>query len=365
MRALARVLLDKGWRLSGSDLAIGCDDPLIKAGIRCFSGHAADQVSTDVECVIYSSAISAGNPELRRAAELGIPVLSYAEMLGRLMQGHYGLAVAGTHGKSTTTAMAAEILVAAGCDPTVVYGAAPRGGGDGGRAGKGNVVLVEACEFRRNFLHSLPPRRGDPEYRARSFRLLRIPRGPRIGVRPFCGPAAGRRPLDCALRRCGRWSCRRRRPAAGSRLLGWRNRQTGWLPVCEGRQGRYGFDLVYHGRNLGRIELSVFGRHNVVNALAAAALAAGCGIAGRKKSSRDFRSFAVCAAGWSRWERRAGSSFGTITHTTPRKFPLPCKRFARFPQGRGFAACFNPTRRCGRHVYWTNWPSACKMPRGC
>ncbi len=78
------------------------------------------------------------------------------KLLGRLMQGHYGLAVAGTHGKSTTTAMAAEILVAAGCDPTVVYGATPRGGGDGGRSGKGNVVLVEACEFRRNFLHLCP-----------------------------------------------------------------------------------------------------------------------------------------------------------------------------------------------------------------
>ena len=105
---LARVLLDKGWRLSGSDMAIGGDDPLAKAGICCFSGHAADQVSLDVECLIYSSAISAANPELRRAVELGIPVLSYAEMLGRLMQGHRGLAVAGTHGKSTTTAMAAE-----------------------------------------------------------------------------------------------------------------------------------------------------------------------------------------------------------------------------------------------------------------
>lgn len=156
MRALARVLLEKGWRLSGSDLAMGGDDPLAKAGIGCFSGHVADQVGADVECVIYSSAISAANPELRRAAERGIPTLTYAQMLGLLMQGHRGLAVAGTHGKSTTTAMAAEILVAAGCDPTVIYGAAPRDGHDGGRTGKGNAVLVEACEFRRNFLHLCP-----------------------------------------------------------------------------------------------------------------------------------------------------------------------------------------------------------------
>src|SRR5208282_1097016 len=144
MQALARVLLAKGWRLSGSDVSIGCDHPLAKAGVCCFSRHAAEQVAPEVECVIASSAISAANPELRRAAELGIPVLSYAEMLGLLMNGRRGLAVAGTHGKSTTTAMAAEILVAAGCDPTVIYGAVPLEGGDGGRAGNGKAVLVEA-----------------------------------------------------------------------------------------------------------------------------------------------------------------------------------------------------------------------------
>ena len=79
-----------------------------------------------VGCVIYSSTISAANPELRRAVEFGIPRLSYAEMLGLLMLGHCGLPVAGTHGKSTATAMAAEILVAAGCDPTVMHTTPPK-----------------------------------------------------------------------------------------------------------------------------------------------------------------------------------------------------------------------------------------------
>ena len=156
MRALSRVLLDRHWRLSGSDLAIGSDDLLRKAGVCCYSGHAAEQVSAEVECVIHSSAVSDANPELRQAAKLGIPVFSYAEMLGQLTAGHRSLAVAGTHGKSTTTAMAAEILVTAGSDPTVIYGAVPRDGRDGGRAGNGNIVLVEACEFRQNFLHLHP-----------------------------------------------------------------------------------------------------------------------------------------------------------------------------------------------------------------
>ena len=110
----------------------------------------------DADLVIASSAIRPENPELRRAAELGIPKLTYAEMLGRLMAGQRGLAVAGTHGKSTTTAMAAQILVEALCDPTVVFGATPVGGSSGGRAGRGSLVLVEACEYLANFLNLRP-----------------------------------------------------------------------------------------------------------------------------------------------------------------------------------------------------------------
>ncbi len=271
MRALAQVLLGKGWRLSGSDLAIAGDDPLTKAGIRCFSGHAADQVSEDVEILIYSSAVSAANPELRRASELGIPILSYAEMLGRLMQGHCGLAVAGTHGKSTVTAMAAEILVAAGCDPTVVYGAMPRGGGHGGRSGNGKTVLVEACEFRQNFLHLCPhdavilniepdhfdcyDSREALESAFARFAAL-LPADGRLLV-PLGDAAVGR---ASATARCRIETFGAEEPAD-------------WMATdVRGQGGRYGFDLIHRGRNLGRVELSVFGRHNVLNALAAAAL---------------------------------------------------------------------------------------------
>jgi UDP-N-acetylmuramate--alanine ligase len=355
MRALARVLLDKGWRLSGSDPAVGGDDPLARAGIRCFSGHAAQQVTPDVECAIHSSAVPADNPELLRAGELAIPVLSYAEMLGLLMQGHRGLAVAGTHGKSTTTAMAAEILVAAGCDPTVICGAAPRNGGDGGRAGNGNTVLVEACEFRRNFLYLRPhdavilniepdhfdcyDSREALESAFARFAAL-LPGDGRLIV--HYGDAAAQRvaasagcrietfgeaasPLGDALR--GVPNERNSQPPrnategvsyrrdTGPRIAGAKevvnnfpasnvsgtlrvpmtrgtrsvphticfepspNLTPDWLAAnIQGQQGQYGFDLVHGGRRLGRIELSVVGRHNVLNALAATALAASCGV---------------------------------------------------------------------------------------
>ena len=137
--------------------------------------------------VVYSDAVPPTNPELRRAAELGIPVLSYFQMLGRLTADRHTVAIAGTHGKSTTTAMAAHILVEAGYDPTVFCGATPLGATSGGRAGRGSplllgegpgavrclstaepaltltlsqrergLMLVEACEYRANFLHLRP-----------------------------------------------------------------------------------------------------------------------------------------------------------------------------------------------------------------
>ncbi len=273
MRALARVLLEKGWRLSGSDPSIGRDNPLTKAGIRCFSGHAACQVNADVECLIHSSAISAANPELCRAAELGIPVLSYAEMLGLLMQGRCGLAIAGTHGKSTATAMAAEILAAAGCDPTVIYGAEPRNGGYGGRAGNGNVVLVEACEFRRNFLNLRPHDAVILNTEPDHFDCYDSREALESAFASFAAllPADGRLIVpsdDAAVQRVA--------GAAGCRIETFGQAgQADWLAVnVQSQRGRYGFDLVCRGRKLGRIELSVFGRHNVLNALAATALAA-------------------------------------------------------------------------------------------
>ncbi len=176
MSALADVLLQAGWTVSGSDMnaptwnshplqrvGLGCRNesaahapPLHWGGISAFPGHAAAHISPDIDLLVYSIAVPPENVELRRAAELGIPTLSYAQMLGRLMSGKRGLAVAGTHGKSTTAAMTAHVLVASGLDPTAVFGAVPLGARSGGRCGRGDLVLVEACEYRGNFLHLQP-----------------------------------------------------------------------------------------------------------------------------------------------------------------------------------------------------------------
>ena len=342
MRSLASVLIGRGWRLSGSDPSIGESDTLIKLGAYCFSGHSADQVAADVECLIYSSAIPPDNPEIHRAAELGIPILSYADVLGLLMEGRHGLAVAGTHGKSTVTAMAGEVLARTGCDPTVICGAAAKDGHDGGRAGGGSVVLVEACEFQQNFLRLRPQEavilniEHDHFDCYDSFSSLEsafaclaalLPAGGRLIV-PSGDPVA-----------------RRAAGAAACRIETFgEDEAADWVAAdVRNRDGRYGFDLVCRGRELGRVELSVFGRHNVLNALAAAALVADCA---------NAKEAMAAAAGLSRFRglRRRVELLGTAGGVTfwddyahhPTEISATLKTIRQFAPGAPLWCLFQP-----------------------
>jgi len=272
LRSLAEVLLGWGWQLSGSDLAPDPALPLAAAGARIYQGHAAAHLTARTDLVIHSDAIPPANPELRRAAELGIPTLSYFEMLGRLMSSRRGLAVAGTHGKSTTTAMAAGLLVGAGLDPTVVCGAAPLGGHSGGRPGRGDLMLVEACEYRGNFLH-LPAEQVvilgiEPDHFDYYDSLDQLQRTFARFARSV--PQTG---LVLAQHECAATA----RATAGLRC---RVETFGFDPGADwsarhlsSRRGAYGFGIFRHGRRLCQVRLQVPGRHNVLNALAAAALA--------------------------------------------------------------------------------------------
>ena len=272
MRSLAGVLLGWGWQLSGSDLVADSLRPLATAGIRIYRGHAAEHLPAATELVIHSDAIPPGNPELRRAAELGTPTLSYFEMLGRLMSGRRGLAVAGTHGKSTTTAMAAELLVEAGLDPTVVYGAAPLGHHCGGRPGRGGLMLVEACEYRANFLHLAACQAVilgiEPDHFDCYTSLAQLEGA-------FARFAASVADDGLVLAREGCRSTQRATAALGCRVqtFGFDPRADWSARHLASWGGKYRFGIFRHGRHLGEVRLSVAGRHNVLNALAAAALA--------------------------------------------------------------------------------------------
>lgn len=156
LSAIARVLLGKGYRVSGSDQQVSqLSDELARDGATVYLGHRAEQVA-GAELVLVSSAVPAGNPEIRAARKAGIPVVNRAEFLGQLMAGQRGIAVAGSHGKTTTTGMIAQVLVAAGLDPSVIMGGLSPSLGGNGRAGNGPHFLVEADEYDFMF-HGLRP----------------------------------------------------------------------------------------------------------------------------------------------------------------------------------------------------------------
>jgi UDP-N-acetylmuramate--alanine ligase len=158
MSALAKLFHAKGAVVSGSDLnASSLTDELIARGMKIFIGHDASQLSEDVDLVIYSSAIPETNPERVAAKEQQIRELTYAEFLGELSKGYSTIAVAGTHGKSSTTAMLSLILEEAGYDPTVIVGSRIPSFKDGNlRIGSGRFFVVEACEYKANLLHLSP-----------------------------------------------------------------------------------------------------------------------------------------------------------------------------------------------------------------
>ncbi|MCC6290627.1 UDP-N-acetylmuramate--L-alanine ligase [Candidatus Nomurabacteria bacterium] len=155
--ALARKYLNDGWRVSGSDRAHSLvTEELEKLGAKVFFEQKAANITPDLDLIIYTIAIPENQAELVRARELGIKTMSYPEALGELSRDYFTVAVAGTHGKTTTTAMLAKICIAAGRDPTVIVGSFLTDGGSNFIPGKSDLLIVEACEYRRSFLNLEP-----------------------------------------------------------------------------------------------------------------------------------------------------------------------------------------------------------------
>ncbi len=156
MSGIAEILLSLGMKVSGSDLRRSAvTDRLAKLGATIYEGHAAGNVA-GATVVVTSSAVSASNPEVREAHERKIPVIQRAEMLAELMRLKYGIAIAGMHGKTTTTSMVAAVLAAAGLDPTVVVGGRVDALGSNAKLGTTQYLVAEADESDRSFLKLSP-----------------------------------------------------------------------------------------------------------------------------------------------------------------------------------------------------------------
>jgi len=290
MSGIAEVLLNLGYKVSGSDLkASPVTQRLASLGAVIFEGHRAENIA-GAEVVVTSSAIAAENPEVAEAHNLHILVIQRAEMLAELMRLKYGIAIAGMHGKTTTTSMVAAVLAAGGLDPTVVVGGRVDAMGSNARLGKSHYLVAEADESDRSFLKLSPilsvvtniDREHMDCYRnMRDVKKTFLEFMDRV---PFYGMVVGcnddpvlRRLLPEVQRRTVTYGTKR-----GSDFLIRTSSGQSQNPHFPQNRGEVGHPLSrFHVRyrdDLGEFTLHIPGVHNVLNATAAIAVGVGLDI---------------------------------------------------------------------------------------
>lgn len=156
--AVAKMFVRIGKEVSGSDVTSSeIVDDVVKSGIKVFIGHKENNLSKDVDLLVYSDAIPENNPEREKAKKLGIPEMSYFELIGDFSREKFTIAISGTHGKSTTTALAGLMLASGGLDPIVIVGSKSKAFKGGNlRHGRTKYFVVEACEHEAHMLHLRP-----------------------------------------------------------------------------------------------------------------------------------------------------------------------------------------------------------------
>jgi UDP-N-acetylmuramate--alanine ligase len=284
MSGIAEVLLNLGYKVSGSDLKSSAVTlRLAGLGAAIFEGHRAENIA-GAEVVVTSSAIAAENPEVLEAHKLHVPVIQRAEMLAELMRLKYGIAVAGMHGKTTTTSMVAAVLAGGGLDPTVVVGGRVDAMGSNARLGKSQYLVAEADESDRSFLKLSPilsvVTNVDREHMDcyRNMRDVKktflefMDRVPFYGMVVVCNDDPMlRRLLPQVRRRTVTYGTKR-----GSDFwikLGESGTNAGTSRGDSGPLSR--FRVSYCKKDLGEFTLHVPGVHNILNATAAIAVGVG------------------------------------------------------------------------------------------
>ena len=278
MSGIAEVLLTLGYKVSGSDLRLSpVTERLAELGAIIFEGHRAENI-TGAEVVVASSAIARANPEVATAHERHIPVIQRAEMLAELMRLKYGIAIAGMHGKTTTTSMVAAVLAAGGLDPTVVVGGRVDAMGSNARLGKSHYLVAEADESDRSFLKLSPIlaviTNIDREHMDCYRDMADVEQAfidfadhvPFYGMVVLCNDDERLRNLLPRLAR--RAITYGQRPDSDLRILSSEIE-------CASNHHWSHFQVEYRGRSLGDFHLQVPGNHNVLNATAAIAVGIG------------------------------------------------------------------------------------------
>lgn len=275
MSGLAEILLEEGFTISGSDAKESdLTGKLAASGATIFYGQKASNIIPGIDLVVYTAAIHEDNEEFAKAKADGLPMLSRAELLGQIMDNYENsIAVAGTHGKTTTTSMVSQIFLEAGADPTITVGGILPTIGGNLRVGESEVFISEACEYTNSFLHFRPKYSIVLNVEAEHLDFFKDLEDIRSSFRKFCANT----------------------PASGATILN--GEIDNWQALVEGLPQRivtYGFDPSFdfyaaglrydekacaiftamHGDSaIAELHLAVPGKHNAGNALAAIALA--------------------------------------------------------------------------------------------
>ncbi|MCA2969984.1 MAG: UDP-N-acetylmuramate--L-alanine ligase [Acidobacteriaceae bacterium] len=273
MSGIAMVLHNLGYTISGSDQRFSATtERLAQMGIRVYEGHAAGHVA-GAKALVVTSAVRADNPELVEARRLGIPVIPRGELLAELMRLKFGIAIAGSHGKTSTTSMTAAVLAHAGLDPTVVVGGKVGTlGGENARLGQSDFLLVESDESDGSFLKLAPilavVTNIDREHldHYHSIEEIRAAFRDFVNKVPFYGAAV--LCLDDE-------NVQQILPAVKRRTITYGVSAQADLQIAEAEYGHLAsrWKLRLRGEELGAFEIRVPGAHNVLNATAAVALA--------------------------------------------------------------------------------------------
>ncbi|MBI4300838.1 MAG: UDP-N-acetylmuramate--L-alanine ligase [Chloroflexi bacterium] len=284
MSAIARVMMADGWTVSGSDLRPSLlTAELGSQGARIFAGHAAGNVG-DVDLVVITAAVKPDNPELVEARRRGLPVIKRAAMLGRLMADRIGIAVAGTHGKTTTSSLIAMVLESDGLDPTILVGGEIVDLGTNAKRGSGPYMVAEADEYDSSFLELTPHIAVVTNIEAEHLDYYGSLNGVVEAFRRFLA----RVPDDGLIIGCGD-DPRVRALAAdkdGNDIQAEHFITYGLGDDClwqatdirSNSLGGSNFVAVHGGRRAAEFSLAIPGTHNVLNALAAAAVASALGV---------------------------------------------------------------------------------------
>jgi UDP-N-acetylmuramate--alanine ligase len=322
MSGIAEILMDQQFKVSGSDRAVSeITERLQQLGADIFEGHDPAHVASDVDALVYSSAVTPDNPEIIEARRRKIPVIRRAEMLAEVMRLKYGIGIAGTHGKTTTTSMVSLVLMEGNFDPTVIVGGRLGGiGGSNARLGHGDFIVVEADEYDRSFLSITPTIAVLTTLETDHldcYRDLEDIKGafvqfankiPFYGFIVLCLDEPALQEIMPQL--------------SQKKVIGYGlNPQADVQAIDIQYQNNTSlFSVVYNGQDLGRVTLPIPGKHNVQNALAAITVGLELGIP-FEKVKRGIEKFSGVNR---RWEKK-GEVNGVTVYDDYAHHPTECR----------------------------------------